>query len=433
MAKAVELSGSHNTVTMSSHADALRVFFRYLRSRPRSLLLLDNADDFDFLKRCLPGHAVACHIVITTRRAQTHDVFHERKVSLLTLNVLDEQKAVVALLHLSGMRPESHATMDYNERKYAEKVAVGPPVGRLPLALAHAGSFIEHHHCTFRQYWLKLEAEAKRLEAAALNLDAFLRYFHLSHLRDHLDRCGVHSVNTFVEFDLETMGLNAFDRKSVSRARAALAERERVFLTWEMDLDDVHKEDESHGGYRFLECCSVLSSQDIPLDVVADAAFSTTASHVDFRVMRAMKALNERSLVQRMSEIDNESFSVHHLVQASVLQRLGADVGHLTRVLESTANALFKRLPPPEHFLLDFTDSSLLRIAPHVYSVAGKMLEAGLLVAPLVDYGCALAIGFYHYDDAVRLCSSRAQVFEAKLATFSAEEMRLLRHNCKLA
>ena len=151
------------------------------------------------------------------------------------------------------MRPESHATIDYNKRKYAEKVAVGPPEGRLPRTRSRR----VFHRCTFCQYWLELEAEAKRLEAAALNLDAFLRYFHLSHLRDHLDRCGVHSVNTFVEFDLETMGLNAFDRKSVSRARASLSERERVFLTWEMGLDDVHKEDESQGGYCFLECCSM--------------------------------------------------------------------------------------------------------------------------------------------------------------------------------
>ena len=307
---------------MTSHADALRVFFNYLARRPRSLLFLDNADDFEFLKSCLPGHSVACHVVITTRRTQTHDIFHQRNVDRLTLNVLQKEKAIAALYRLSGKRSYSQTTSDYNERKYAEKVAVEPPVEGLPLALSHAGSFIEQHRITFRQYWTKLEAEAKRLEAAALNLDSFLRYFHLSHLKAGLDRCGIHSVRNFVKLNPTTVGLNAFDQKSVLRAQTAYEERQRVFLTWEMDLDDV-RDDETPDGYLFLKCCSVMSSQGIPLDVVADAAFpETVASGKDYRVSRALKALNERSLVQQMSEPDNEAsvlFVVHHLIQVSIL------------------------------------------------------------------------------------------------------------------
>ena len=36
---------------------------------------------------------------------------------------------------------------------------------------------------TFLKYWWKIKAETKVLEAAALNLDSFLRYFYQYHLR----------------------------------------------------------------------------------------------------------------------------------------------------------------------------------------------------------------------------------------------------------
>ena len=137
---------------VSSTSDALRIFLRYISNRLRCLLLFDNADDFGFVIDILPGPQAACHIIITTRKAQTHDIFYQRNVNLLLLSVLEKRKAVVALLSWAGKSKDTWQTLDYNEKKYAEKVAAEPPVNRLPLALSHAGTFIEQHRITFLKY-----------------------------------------------------------------------------------------------------------------------------------------------------------------------------------------------------------------------------------------------------------------------------------------
>ena len=128
------------------------------------------------------------------------------------------------------------------------------------------------------------------------------------------------------------MVVNYCDQISVLRAQTAHKEREkhRVSLTWELDLDDV-RDDESQEGYLLLKCCAVMSSRDIPQDVVADAAFQTNPLDKEFKISKAIRILNEHSLVQQISSLDYiriVTFSVHHLIQASVLQRM---VGSMAR------------------------------------------------------------------------------------------------------
>ena len=426
---------------MNSISDALRYFLLYLRAHPRSLLLFDNADNFDLIQEFLPGPRAACHIIITTRKALTHDIVYQRNGKSLSLTFLKKKKAVVALLCWSGKSEESLQVLEYNEKKYAEKVATEPPVEGLPLALSHAGTFIDQHQITFLMYWRKIEAEAKRLEAAALNLDSFLRYFHLSHLKEDLMlRHRVSNVNQFICMDPRDVG-NYYDQKSVLVAQSAYKEKEkyRVFLTWELDINDV-RDDESREGYLFLQCCSVMSSRDIPRDVVADAAFSCETNSLDkqFKVAKAIKSLNERSLIQQVSDPDNDmnaTFSMHHLIQASVLQRMGVNITEFRSILKLVANGLLKRLP----HILDLDEQlispTLLSLTPHIYSTVEKMLRVGMLSEAypgLIDYGCQLALKYRHYEDASRLCSLRVKAFETDgSAMYSEIENRFRRRDCK--
>ena len=428
---------------MHSISDAgRRYFFSYIIAHPRSLLLFDNADNFDLVKDFLPGPRVACHIIITTRKAQTHDICHQRNVNLLLLTFLKNKKAVVALLRWSGKPKESLQFLEYKERKYAKKVATEPPVEGLPLAISHAGTYIEQHQITFLMYWRKIEAEAKRLEAAALNLDSFLRYFHLSHLKEDLKmRHRVSNVSQFIRLDHRNVG-DDNDQKSVLNAQIAYKEREkhRVFLTWELDINDV-RDDKSQEGYLFLKCCSVMSSRGIPQDVVADAAFSYETNSLDkqFKVAKAIKTLNDRSFIQQVSDPDddiNVTFSVHHLIQASVLQRMGENVNDFQIILNLVAKALLKRLPPFEDLVSEpWISVTLLSLTPHIYSTVEKMLRVGMLddARPgLIDYGCQLSLNFKHYEDASRLCSLRVKVFEAvDLARYSEKEIQIRRRDCK--
>ena len=426
--------------SVTSASDVLRAFLRYIKNRPRCLLLFDNTDDLGFVNDILPGAHDACHIIITTRKAQTHDIFYQRNVNSLLLGVLEKQKAVVALLCWAGKSKDSLQTLDYNEKKYAEKVAAEPPVDGLPLALSHAGTYIEQHRITFLKYWRKIDAEAKRLEAAALNLDSFLRYFHLSHLKENLRQRNVHNISGFVRLDPRNVA-NYCDQISVLRAQTAYKERKehRVSLTWELDLDDV-RDEVSQEGYLLLKCCAVVSSRDILQDVVADAAFQTNPLDKEFKISKAIKILNERSLVQQISSPDNDmivTFSMHHLIQASMLQRMAENTDDFISVLKSVSKALFKRLPPINDLSNCLISPIVLSLTPHIYSTVEKMLRMGILdddssIYPgLVDYSCQLALLYKHYEDARFLCSLRVDAFEANSTRFSEEEIRLRRRDCK--
>ncbi|XP_065836864.1 uncharacterized protein [Oscarella lobularis] len=281
-----------------------------------------------------------------------------------------------------------------------------------------------------------IEAEAKRLEAAALNLDSFLRCFHLSHLKEDLRRRNVHNIRQFIRLDARNV-VNYCDQISSLRAQTAYKEREkhRVSLTSELDLDDV-RDEESQEGFLLFKCCAVMSSRDIPPDVVADAAFQTNPLDKEFKISKAIKILNERSLIQQISSPDNDmvvTFSMHHLIQASMLQRMAGNAKDFVSVLKSVAKAFFERLPHFDDLSNLLISPVVLSLTPHIYSTAVKMLRLGILdegVYPgLVDCACQLALEYRHYEEATHLCFLRVNAFEAKLTRFCVEETRRRRQD----
>ena len=422
--------------TFHSLNEALRHFWTYCKNRPRSLLLFDNADDFDLVKDWFPDPLVSCHVVVTTRRTQKHDIFYQRSVRLLTLDVLKGESATLALCRWAGKSEKDFDALELTERKHAHLLANEAPVEGLPVAIAHAGSFIDQHRISFLQYWKKIENESKQLEAAALNLDDFLRYFHLSHLKEPLKFHNVYSIDQLLKCDPQTIGgRTAYNRKLLENAQAALKTEQRAFLTWKMDIDDV--ESTSAYAYQLLMYSSVMSPRSISLNVVAGAAFSEVAPvHRDFKVAGALRTLNERSLIQKITEPDNDfdvSFSMHHLIQSSMLQRLGENVEDLHRVLKSVAKELMNRLPSLSDIAKNLTDPALSSLFPHCHSVVEKMLETGLLdeaYPGLSDYACSLAL-WYNGRIAERLSALRVAALEASVGLYSVEETRERRRQCK--
>ena len=127
-----------------------------------------------------------------------------------------------------------------------------------------------------------IEAEAKRLEATALNLDSFLRYFYLSHLKEDKRR-NVHNISQFIRLSiLSTIAI----RFCVLRP-LTMREKHRVSLTWELDLDDV-RDEESQEGYLLFKCCAVMSSRDIP---------KTSSQMLRFRQILSIRSSKSRKLL----------------------------------------------------------------------------------------------------------------------------------------
>eukprot|EP00118_Oscarella_pearsei_P023325 m.278425 g.278425 ORF g.278425 m.278425 type:complete len:320 (+) comp40611_c0_seq55:48-1007(+) len=59
------------------------VFLAFLRRCPRSLIILDNAEEIELVRDCLPNVSIPCHVLITsslpTSQRGTSDIAHSRK------------------------------------------------------------------------------------------------------------------------------------------------------------------------------------------------------------------------------------------------------------------------------------------------------------------------------------------------------------------
>ncbi|XP_065839837.1 uncharacterized protein [Oscarella lobularis] len=418
-------AGEKEFVNFEKSSQRISLYFSLLQSIGRVLVLIYGADEYDLVKDYLPGPTAPCHVLITTRSPLEELEDHDQ-VKCLSLEPLDGENAVTALRSWAGFgrRPVD----DSIDSEYARRLALEPPIEGLPIAIAHAGTFIKRHRLSFQRYWEKLRAATSVLDAAALDLDKFLQYFRLSHLKRCFLQAGVTrpgqlSVAALSDFP----GLNDVDRQSVSRALTKLQKRTYAFLTWELDLDDV--ECYSKDGYAILSVCSVLNGQEIPQDIVANAILPADVEFGDFRIAAGIRALCEHSLISQ--SVGNDfvvRYSVHSLIQGSVVERL-KDNSKLKEVITSAECSLFTQLPSPRLLPLRLADDSVSSLCPHAYAVAGHMLSVGMLGAgriTMIDYGVTMATLYHDFNATIGLRKIYAEKLKGdSLLPLSVRETKL--------
>eukprot|EP00118_Oscarella_pearsei_P013386 m.106663 g.106663 ORF g.106663 m.106663 type:complete len:1328 (+) comp37264_c0_seq9:70-4053(+) len=402
------------------------VLYSHLRRSPRALVIFDNADDVELIKRCLPGESIPCHVLITIRKKNGHDLYGQENIKTLILETLEEHSAILALLAFAGISPDSFPQMDREEQKFAKKLAVDPPVESLPLALAHAGLFIRKHKIMFKTYWDELQRKKKELHATALDMTKFLTYFHITHLEEPLLKAKIYEPAHFLSDRLTEVNVNPLDKKLLEKAAKSLQVTPHVYLTWEMDLDDLER---SHPKSSFvLKCCSVLCTQDIPQWILRNSAFSEEEDgRRDLPIAMAIRPLEERSLLMQASGDNNLSatYAMHHLIQGSVLDRLWKDIHLYQDILQRVGECL------SEAFLLSHKNSSMdLSLLPHVYSVAEKMLELGMNSrhsSDIINVACLASALYMQFETEKKLYTLRAENLKhvsEDLEEYGAEQQR---------
>ena len=297
------------------------MFYERVKQRNRLLILLDNADELDIIVDFLPPSSVACHVLITTRATGQNEVFQRNNSAVLVLETLDESAAVSALIGLSG---KSREELSRTELDAVRKIAIEASVEGLPIAISHAGSYIQRHDgVNFTVYWGKLVEEMCQLEAASLNLRTFLRYFRLSHLEDVLLRVGVKTPTALLRLKIERLEINFFDRQCLTNAIETLNTRRHAFLTWEMDISDI--EENYPSAYTVLSCCSVMLPKSIPQEVISAALSKIHGNSSPLRLVESLSALKKYTLLKRDEFNDgSEVYNLHHLVHRSIFERLRA-------------------------------------------------------------------------------------------------------------
>eukprot|EP00118_Oscarella_pearsei_P016430 m.156667 g.156667 ORF g.156667 m.156667 type:complete len:602 (+) comp38690_c0_seq43:602-2407(+) len=411
----------------SQFSDQLVYFWRYLRSNSRSLLIFDSADHLDWTKDAIPHTSVNCHLIITTRKSPEHlvdPIFKQPGVSAMKLLYLQEEFATRALLAWSGKDPDQYDSMSKENQYFVQEIALKPPVEGLPIAIAHAGAFIQIHKLTFSRYWQIMVERVRELKAAALDLDKCLQYFRLTHLKRQLQRAGVSEPEDLKILNIDEFTSNSSDRALLFSCKSKLFKRSLAFLTWEMDIDEVERK--SREGYAVLSCCSIFSSRDIPHSLVEKSSFPDSEAVLrEYYMALGLGALNKFSLIHSIEQNDGlMRYDVHHLIQSSMVQRCMENVEEFKRLLNTAARFVLAILPKFEH-LTDHlnNDSTLLSVSSHVYSIARHMLQCGMTseaYPDVVDYGCGIALAFQHLHTAKELCSLRLRNFEK--SNFGAEK-----------
>ena len=343
------------------------VLLNHVYKHHKMLLVYDGANDLSFLHKVLPRSTARVHVLITSRCddcSALHQVSH-----VFSLGCLEDEDAVSALSKWSGRQPSSS-----QETAAITKLSIEPPIEKLPIALAHAGTYVRKARLSYDEYYKLLKTEKVRLEALALDLNKLLHYFNASCLHEELLLARLSQpADLKLLTDMEIDGLNMRERdKGVVKIMRNFLSSSHVHLTWQMDIDLVEKENPK--ALSFLEYASFLSSSDIPENLVRPLVFSDSAK---YEYSLCVSALSSHNLVEFHEPGTSEGYSlnIHPLVQSTVLERVQQKPSEAERKLTDLCRHLLAQLFDHDKngVLISTNCVSSLPIS-HFYSLARHVL-----------------------------------------------------------
>ncbi|KAK6353424.1 hypothetical protein TWF696_005389 [Orbilia brochopaga] len=245
--------------TKPDAADQIQsALFRWLRlprsEDPKWLLIFDNVDDlenFD-IQRYFPSHGNGC-ILVTSRRPE-----FSQSAQQMDLDGLDEENAVKLLLTLSGK-------LSSQEDIIHGAISIVEALGFMPLAISHAGCYINQTKRSFKEY---------------------LGCYH-----------------------------EAFKVAQSCKPRFGWNYREDTAITtWEVSFAEIKKQDEQAAS--LLLVCSYLDPEEI-FEGLWEGRRSIQSSdfqiHQDYHMPMAPVPLELRLIDELKSVIDEEAFNLDSL------------------------------------------------------------------------------------------------------------------------
>jgi tetratricopeptide (TPR) repeat protein len=301
-------------------------FHSWLLNNPEFLLILDNATSENLVDELIPVTATG-HILITSRSDAFQKIGATNSLRVLPFTA---EEAKVFLME----RTNRTEALDPVESLAADQII--ELLGRLPLALEQCGAYIK-----------------------ALGIK-------------------------FIDY------LTVYDKRSVllfKKSKPVMGDYSAsVETTWLVNIAQVMKGSRAAGD--LLRLSSFLASERIPFEV-----FAKGSSHLPQSIRRhfqekdatgfiyeLLEKLNEFSLIE--IEPNDQSFSLHRLVQEVVLSKLGAKTR--LQYAEQTVQMMVAALPPtePSHWI------ACERMLPHVSVVLSHSWKYGTdkSIWPLLCY-----------------------------------------------
>ena len=375
------------------------VLLNHISKLPKMLLVYDGADDLSFLPKILPRSSARVHVLITSR-CDDCSVLQKSINHVISLGCLEAEDAVAAVAMWSGHQPSNS-----QETATATKLSVEPPIEKLAIALAHAGTYMRKAHLSYEEYYKLLKRNEVGLEALALDLDKLLHYFRASRLREVLMEADVTQppdLKRLSDKNIDQLDISERDKNVVKNVRNFMMSSSHAHLTWQMDIDLVARENPK--ALSLLEYASFLSSRDIPEKLVRPLVFGECAN---YEYSLCVSSLSSHNLVEWHETAEGYTLNIHPLVQSTVMERVKQQPDEMERKITDVCKNMLSHMPYNEMHFNCLPSDVRLQLASHSYSLTKHVLLADVEIPTclqLVRLTYAIFMLYQSLDPSCYLC-----------------------------
>ena len=302
----------------------------------------------------------------------------------------------------SGRQPSNS-----QETAAATKLSVEPPIDKLPIALAHAGTYMRKAHVSYEEYYKLLKRNEVELEGLALDLDKLLHYFRASRLHEVLMEADVTQppdLKRLSDRSIDELDISERDKNVVKSVRNFMMSCSHAHLTWQMDIELVARENAK--ALSLLEYASFLSSRDIPEKLVRPLVFSECAN---YEYSLCVSSLSSHNLVEWHETAEGYTLNIHPLVQSTVMERVKQQPDEMESKLTDVCNNMLSHLPHSTIDLNCLPSDVRLQLASHLHSLAKHVLLADVEIPTCMDlvrYTCDTCSHFQPPHTSCYLCEN---------------------------
>ena len=379
--------------------DKNAVLLNHISKLSKMLLVYDGADDLSFLPKILPRSTARVHVLITSR-CDDCSVLQKSINHVISLGCLEAEDAVAAVAMWSGRQPSNS-----QETAAATKLSVEPPIEKLPIALAHAGTYMRKVRLSYEEYHKLLKRNEVELEGFALDLDKLLHYFRASRLREVLmvaDLTQPPDLKRLSDRNIDELDISERDKNVVKNVRNFMMSCSHAHLTWQMDIELVERENPK--ALSLLEYASFLSSRDIPEKLVRPLVFGECAN---YEYSLCVSTLSSHNLVEWHETAEGYTLNIHPLVQSTVMERVKQQPDEMECKLTDVCKNMLSHLSHSTTDFNYFPSDVRVQLTSHLYSLAKHVLLADVEIPTCLDLVrgmCATLVLFQPSDTLCYLC-----------------------------
>ncbi|XP_062510944.1 uncharacterized protein LOC134186880 isoform X2 [Corticium candelabrum] len=391
-------------------------FIRKLTQAGNVLFVYDSCDSLKVIEKLIPTENKEIRVVVTTRMRDGNEMLTNNPDSILHLNVLELDAAVELLLASKRRLQSVHSIDDDAEEKTSARGLVDrPEIGRLPLAILHAGIYLKETELTCDEYGELLANKSEKLQAIGDDLNEILKYCGLLHLVGTLESESIDTVDKFAAFNLSQLQTSSLitqhDLEQLNKMKQKLKLPKVTIMTWDLQIEERMNSNDT-ASITVLEIASLLDGRVIAKDFLSKLALNEDGSNLDRnrKVTQAIFRLFKLSLLN-----DDMECSMHSLVQQSVIETM-TRYGTFDRRLRLVCERLLGILPKvSDDIIKHLNGTRMINGFAHVYSVSDHVLRSQQKDEKcweLVHKSCLVALSYQHLEDAKRLCEGELALVE---------------------